>query len=70
MIMKNINLQITAAFYQLYDIHKYTLKNIMCIPDMYGNPDDDIFVIEYIDKSKRKPKTLEWNIMRRDVTNK
>lgn len=65
--MENIKLKVTAAFYQCHEVNRYQLKNIMLMPDMYGDPDNETFVVEYIDTAHKKPKTLEWDIKRKDI---
>lgn len=65
--MEDIKPKVTAAFYQCHEVNRYQLKNIMIMPDMYGDSDNDTFVVEYIDKSNKKPKTLEWIVKQKDL---
>lgn len=65
--MEDIKPKVTATFYQCHEVNRYQLKNIMIMPDMYGDSDNDTFVCEYIDTAQKKPKTLEWSVKRKDV---
>lgn len=54
--------EITAAreyLYSKYNPERYEFKSVYTIADAFFDADQDLFVIEFIDKKVKRPHTLE-----------
>ena len=56
-------------FKKKYPDNRYQLKTYSVICDMFYNPNNDLFVIEFIDTKMIHPKTLELQVKRNDLYN-
>lgn len=56
-------------FKKKYPDNRYQFKTYSVICDMFYNPNNDLFVIEFIDTKMIHTKTLELQVKRNDLYN-
>lgn len=60
---------VKSYFKKKYPDNRYQFKTYSVICGMFYNPNDDLFVIEFIDTKMIHPKTLELQVKRNDLYN-
>lgn len=53
---------IEKYFKAKYPDKRYVMKNVSRITDIFGNNDNDLYVIEFIDSKMKHPATMELRV--------
>lgn len=55
--------------YARYPADRYQFKNLYTVDDMYGNSDNRLYVIEFVDLKVKRARSLELQVRERELFN-
>lgn len=58
---------IEQYFKTKYPDERYVMKNFSRIVDMFGNSNNDLYIIEFIDSKMKHPATLELKVREHEL---
>lgn len=58
---------IEQYFKAKYPDKRYVMKNFSRIVDMFGNSNNDLYIIEFIDSKMKHPATLELKVREHEL---
>lgn len=58
---------IEKYFKAKYPDKRYVMKNVSCIKDVFGNNNNDLYIIEFIDSKMKHPATMELRVKEHEL---